>query len=40
MFELLVAGAAGYVACIIFPMPIISRFVLDKWAALGRAVKG
>jgi hypothetical protein len=28
--------AAGYAVAVIFPVPIISRAILDGWAALGR----
>ena len=31
--------AAGYCACVIFPMPVVSRAVLDAWAKLGAWVK-
>lgn len=39
MLEIALWVAAGYVACILFPMPGVSQFVLDKWTALGVWIK-
>jgi hypothetical protein len=36
MISTVLAVAAGYVLCIIVPCPGLSRWVLEKWAALGR----
>lgn len=32
--------AAGYAACVLFPMPGLSRLILDGWAKLGKSVAG
>jgi len=30
--------AGGYVACVLFPVPGLSRLILDTWARLGKAL--
>ena len=32
MIDMILWIAVGYVACILLPMPGVSRFVLEKWA--------
>lgn len=39
MSSFLLGVMAGYVLCVLVPLPGVSRFVLDSWAALGAWIK-
>lgn len=39
MLEFLFAAAVGYVAAVLFPVPKVSRLILDGWAKLLGSVK-
>ena len=39
MITALFWAAVGYVFCVVFPMPIVSAYILSKWQALGVDVK-
>ncbi len=35
MVTILLWAACGYVAAVVFPVPVVSRAILDTWAKVG-----